>query len=221
MARALFEIGEPKIGEIKLSGDRAETALFSDQFEGMSDAIDVAEASAPIIDAINGICFIHDSARAPLRRSRVHRRLLTGDWDSGTIFASAAQSLGMSRAVAFGQAIDKDGNVIIQQSRQSIWLQHAVKDERTLDVLAYIRGTPDWFILYKAYEAMKADGGGPATGWPDSSRFRQSANIRRHFSGHPSSRQIPGKPFVRWSCKKQPISFVRSRHYGWTQNCQT
>jgi hypothetical protein len=60
IARALFEIGDPQVGEIKVFTGRLETALFSDQFEKMSAALDVADASTPIIDAINGIYFIHD-----------------------------------------------------------------------------------------------------------------------------------------------------------------
>jgi hypothetical protein len=94
MARALFEIGDPRVGEIKALTGRLETALFSDQFEKMSAATDVADASTPIIDAINGICFIHDPARSPLHRSGVHMRLPTGEWDSGTVFASVAMSIG-------------------------------------------------------------------------------------------------------------------------------
>src|SRR5258706_10705912 len=83
IARALFEIGEPQVGEIKVFTGRIETALFSDQFDKMSVASDVADASSPIIDAINGVCFIHDSARSPLRRGGVHGRLANGDWDGG------------------------------------------------------------------------------------------------------------------------------------------
>jgi hypothetical protein len=118
-------------------------------------ALDVADASTPILDAINGICFIHDPARSPLRRSGVHTHLANGDWDGGMAFASATIS-GKARVAAFSAILDKDGNVQTPpQSRQSIWLQNAVKNEGTLDVLAYIRGTPDWFLLSLRWNCEK------------------------------------------------------------------
>jgi hypothetical protein len=213
-ARILFRIGKPQVGEIKVVTGRLETALFSEQFEDMSEAWDVAQASTPIIDAINGICFIHDFDRSPLRRSGVHGRLQTGEWDAGTIFASATMSLGIMRATAFASAIDKHGIVIEPpQSQQSVWLQSALKDESALDVLAYLRGTPDWFLLYKAYEAMRADGDN-AAGWPDTGRFTRSANIRRHFSGHSSAKQTPDKPFVPMELG-EATNFVRSLATLW------
>jgi hypothetical protein len=179
IARALFEIGDPQVGEISVVTGRLATALFSTQFEELSVASEVADASAPIIDAINGICFIQDPDRSPLRRGGVHERLPTGEWDGGKAFAPVAIA-GKARAVAFSAILDKDGNVQPPpQSRQSVWLQNAMKNESALDVLAYIRGTPDWFLLYKAYEAMRPGGG--AAGWPDTGRFTRSANIRRHF----------------------------------------
>jgi hypothetical protein len=214
IARALFEIGDPQVGEIKVLTDRLETALFSDQFEKMSAALDVADASTPIIDAINGICFILDPARSPLRRSGVHECLPTGEWGGGTVFASVAISLGNARVTAFASVVDKDGNVQAPpQSRQSVWLQNAVKDAHALDVLAYIRETPDWFLLYKAYETMKTDEGA-AAGWPDTGGFSRSANIHRHFSGHSSAKQTPGKPFVPMELG-EATDFVRSLATQW------
>jgi hypothetical protein len=212
IARALFKIGEPKVGEITVFTGRVATALFSDQFDTMTDASVVADASSPIIDAINGICFIHDAARSPLRRGGIHERLSNGDWGGGTAFA-IGEMRGRSRAVAFGAALDKDGNVLANpQSQQSVWLQNAVKDENVRDALAYLRGTPDWFLLYKAYETMKKDGG-PAV-WPDTERFSRSANIHRHFSGHPSAKQTPNKPFVPMDLN-EATSFIRSLATTW------
>jgi hypothetical protein len=213
VAGALFEIGEPQVGEIKVFTGRIETALFSDQFDEMSVASDVAEASNPIIDAINGVCFIHDAARSPLRRGGVHERLANGDWDGGIALVTATMR-GKSRAAAFSAILDKDGNVQTNpQSRQSVWLQNAMKDESAFDVLAYLRGTPDWFLLYQAYEAMRADGG-TAAGWPDTGRFARSANIRRHFSGHSSARQTPDKAFVPMELG-EATNFVRSLATLW------
>jgi hypothetical protein len=214
IARALFEIGDPQVGEIKVFTGRLETALFSDQFEKMSAALDVADASTPIIDAINGICFIHDPDRSPLRCGGVHERLANGDWGGGTAFATVTISA-KARATAFAEVLDKDGDVKPPpRSRQSVWLQNAVKNEGALDVLAYIRGSPDWFLLYKAYETMRADGGGAAAGWPDTDRFSRSANIRRHFSRHSSAKQTPDKPFVPMDLG-DATSFIRTLATLW------
>jgi hypothetical protein len=213
IARALFQVGDPEVGEITVFTGRVETALFSDQFDTMTDASVVADASSPIIDAINGICFIHDDARSPLGRGTVHARLANGDWGGGTAFASGAIR-GRSRAVAFSAMLDKDGKILPNpRSRQSVWLQSAMKSESALDVLAYLRGTPDWFLLYKAFEAMKADGGTDA-GWPDTGGFTRSANIRRHFSGHSSAKHSPGKAFVPMELK-EATSFIRSLATTW------
>jgi hypothetical protein len=212
IARALFEIGDPQVGEISVFAGRQETALFSTQFEALSDASEVADASGPIIDAINGICFIQDPDRSPLRRGAVHERLSTGEWGGGKAFASVAM-VGKSRAVFFSAILDKNGKVQApRQSRQSVWLQNAMRNESAFDVLAYIRGAPDWFLLYKAYEAMRADGG--AAAWPDTGRFTRSANIRRHFSGHSSAKQLHDKPFVPMDLK-EATNFIRSLATLW------
>jgi len=213
IARALFEIGDPQVSEIEVSNGRLETALFSGQFDVISAASDVAEASTPIIDAINGICFVHDPDRSPLRRSSVYERLADGGWGGAIAFASVTISA-KSRATAFSELVDKDGNVKPPpQSQQSLWLQKAIKDEHALDALAYLRGTPDWFLLYKAYEAMKADGANAAA-WPDTGRFTRSANVRRHFSGHSSAKQTPGKLFVPMDLR-EATHFVRSLATLW------
>jgi hypothetical protein len=214
IARALFEIGDPQVSEISVFTGRLATALFSTQFEELSVASEVADASAPIIDAINGICFIQDPARSPLRCGGVHERLANGDWGGGTAFATVTISA-KARATFFAEVLDKDGNVKQPpQSRQSVWLQNAVKNESALNVLAYIRGTPDWFLLYKAYEAMREDGGGGAAGWPDTGRFSRSVNIRRHFSGHASAKQTPDKPFDPMDLG-EATSFIRTLATLW------
>lgn len=215
IARAAFELGDPRVAEIEVFTGRLETSLFSDQFEKMSLAADVAEASDSMIDALNGICFIQDSARSPLRRSGVHERRADGKWDGGIAFASVQFSFGNARVVGFAQVVDKDGKVQPNpRSRQSVWLQNALNDERALDVLAYIRGTTDWFPLYKAFEAMRADGGGNSMGWPDTGNFTGSANIRRHFSGHSSAKQAADKPFAPMSLS-EGAAFVRSLAAQW------
>lgn len=213
IARALFEIGDPQVSEITIFTGEVKTVLFADQFDVMTDASAVYEACGAVIDAINGICFIHDDGRSPFTSDGIHELRSNGDWGGGTIFAVGTAS-GTSRAVAFSETVDKDGTVKPNpQSQQSVWLRHAMKSETVLDVLSYLRGTPDWFLLYKAFEAMRADGGGKA-GWPDTSDFTRSANIHRHFSGHAAAKQQAGKPFIPMNLK-EATGFVRSLAAAW------
>ena len=214
IAREIFKIGEPSVGEITVSATgRVVTVLFSEQLDKLSAASDVADASERFIDAINGICLINDEARSPLQAGAVHARLASGGWDGGTVFASVDFHM-TSRITAFALVVGEDGKILPDpQSRQSMWLQTAMMDQNAIDVLTYLRGTPDWFLLYKAYEAMRADGG-PAAGWPDTNRFSRSANIHRHFAGHSAAKQTPDKPFVPMQLN-EAIGFVRSLARLW------
>lgn len=212
IARTLFEVGDPQVSEITIFTGQVKTVLFAEQFDTMTDANEVYEACGAVIDAINGICFIHDDGRSPFRSEGIHERQADGGWGGGIVFAVATAS-GTSRAVAFGEAVDKDGNVLPNpQSQQSVWLQHAVKSGAMLEVLSYLRDRPDWFSLYKAFETMKKNGGGTQAGWPDTNDFTQSANIRRHWSGHPSAKPKPG--FVPMDLK-EATTFVRSLAAAW------
>src|SRR5262252_7572883 len=38
-----------------------------------------------------------------------------------------------------------------------VWLTEATRDDTLADVLTFLRGEPDWFDLYKAFELMRDD----------------------------------------------------------------
>jgi hypothetical protein len=72
----------------------------------------------------------------------------------------------------------------------TVWFKDALKDSVISDVLTFLRGQPDWFDLYKAFEMMRDDinrGIGQHNqiqiGWPEKGEidfFSQSAQVHRH-----------------------------------------
>ena len=66
----------------------------------------------------------------------------------------------------------------------------ATRDDTVADVLTFLRGEPDWFDLYKAFELMRDDVNHrigqhkyEQMGWPpkkDVNGFAESAQVHRH-----------------------------------------
>ena len=55
-----------------------------------------------------------------------------------------------------------------------VWMTEATRDDTLADVLTFLRGEPDWFDLYKAFELMRDDVNSKLgqnkyeqMGWPD------------------------------------------------------
>jgi hypothetical protein len=151
----------------------AATALVAKEFEPLLTPREVHSAGERIVDFLNGILFLDDPARQPITIGGVHERRPNGQWSTAIIVASAEMKLRGGK-VRFG--------VKEKTSPQTAWMVAGLNDEIVADVLTYLRGHPDWFDLYKAYEAMRADVGdksGPL--WPDEHRdFRRDAQLHRH-----------------------------------------
>jgi hypothetical protein len=78
-----------------------------------------------------------------------------------------------------------------QPPAEAKWLAKASSDDVVADVLSYLRGRPDWFDLYKAFERMRDDINRALgrqhrqtqMGWPAKTQldtFQLSANVYRH-----------------------------------------
>jgi hypothetical protein len=165
--------------------EREAIVLRADEFELLQEPNEVYDAAERILVPLNAVLYLEDPARRPLAISSVHRRGDDGNW-SVAIFPESA-SFRLRGAKARGQA----GNLGAPPppTPQSIWVQIGLNEEVVADVLSYLRGTPDWIALYKAYEAMNRDVGalrstrGPISGWPSQaqiSAFTRDAQLHRH-----------------------------------------
>jgi hypothetical protein len=134
---------------------------------------------------LNAVLYLEDPARRPLAISSIHRKGGDGNW-SISVFAQSA-SIRLRGAKARGQAASLGAPP--PPTPQSSWVQVGLNEEVVADVLSYLRGTPDWIALYKAYEAMNRDMSelrsekGPIPGWPSQeqiSAFTRDAQLHRH-----------------------------------------
>jgi hypothetical protein len=170
-------------GDVLPQGE--EIVLQADEFEPLQNATEVHNAAERILVALNAVLYLEDPARKPLAISSIHQRSDNGNWNV-TMFAESA-SFRLRGARVRGQA----GNLGAPPlpTPQSIWAQMGVSEDVVADALSYLRGTPDWIALYKAYEAMNKDvnaqksGKGPVSGWPSQAKisaFRREAQLHRH-----------------------------------------
>lgn len=190
-ARVLF--GDQRegiqIASINISPDRRPTVLMADDLDDLNEPAQVLDAAQRIVDHLNGILFIMDSKRQPLSAGAAYRRMPDGNWDRGTTVLGAALFENRSRVHFAAVALSSDGTPIPSPPMPQVtWLREAGLDDVVGDVLTYLRGTPDWFDLYKAFERMRDDinrrlGGQHRTheiGWPDFDDFTEAANVHRH-----------------------------------------
>jgi len=136
-------------------------AGHSAEFEKYARADDVIDAAEMMSDYLNGILYLKDAGRQPLRVNGVYERQSDGRWGSGIVFGSA-HFVGASR-----MRVIPSGTGPMSQER---WMKAALEDQKISDVLAYLRGEPDWFELYKAHETIGAP----------SDKFTETAQAVRH-----------------------------------------
>jgi hypothetical protein len=183
-ATGLFGSGHQTVRDNVLP-EREAKVLQADEFELLQEETDVYDSAERILVALNAVLYLEDPARRPLTISSVHRRSDSGNWRIA--FFAESGSIRLRGAKARGQA----GNLGAPPppTPQSIWVQMGLNEEVVADVLSYLRGTPDWIALYKAYEAMNRDVSGlrstkgPVSGWPPQAQigaFTRDAQLHRH-----------------------------------------
>jgi hypothetical protein len=159
--------------------------LQADEFELLQEPREVYDAAERVLVPLNAVLYLDDPARSPLSIASVHRRNDDGYW-SAVIFPESA-SFRLRGAKARGQAGALDAPP--PPTPESIWVQAGLDEEVVADVLSYLRGTPDWIALYKAYEAMDKDVSAlrstkaAIAGWPSQAQikaFKRSAQLHRH-----------------------------------------
>jgi hypothetical protein len=179
-----FGIGTQTVCDQVLPEGEA-VVLQADEFESLEDATEVYDAAERILVAVNAVLYLDDPARKELSIASIHQRGSSGGW-SIAIFPKSA-SYRFRGAKARGQAGSLVGSP--PPTQQSIWLQAGLNEETVTDALSYLRGTPDWIALYKAYEAINKDAialksiKGAIPGWPSQAEinaFTRDAQLHRH-----------------------------------------
>jgi hypothetical protein len=108
--RELFaDLADIRICTINVSIDRNPTVLMAEAFEQLDDTMKVIEASKPLIDLINGILFVRETSRKPLRPGAVHERRGDGTWHPGVIHARLEIMTGRMRLSASAVVLSAPG----------------------------------------------------------------------------------------------------------------
>ncbi len=184
-ALALFAGGRIRVETI----EHNKTVLVADDFEPLTDRIEVRGAAKAIVDLINGALFLHDSARSPIQVGSVCENC-NGNWKTHHIIEPQTA---VFRTKFHPARILMDGKPApAKPSSKQKWLEAAASDDVVVDVFSYLRDAkPDWFEFYKAFERMRDDinrGIGAqqkeeSMGWPtktELNNFTESANVHRH-----------------------------------------
>jgi hypothetical protein len=184
-ARELFKDGAIRIETL----DDNAAVLVADEFETLLKLLEVYEAAKSLVDLINGALFLHDASRIPVGVGSVVREYRNGKWHKHAILTAETA---VFRTRFFPPAVSVDGVTAPAQSPpERKWTQDALADDVVADVFSYLRGKPDWFELYKAFERMRDDINRrlgdqhqvQTMGWPaksDIDHFSESANVYRH-----------------------------------------
>jgi hypothetical protein len=183
-ARTLFASGTVRTETIE--GNT--TVLVADDFESLIDSFQVREGAKSLIDLINGVLFLHDAARSPVRIGSV-RENRDGNWSSHAVLE--ADSLVLRTKIGTPTLVLNGVAAAPKPPPERKWFQDAISDDVIADVLTYLRAKPDWFELYKAFERMRDDinrrSGGQhqldTMGWPNKTElnyFTKSATVHRH-----------------------------------------
>jgi hypothetical protein len=177
--------------------DVKEIVLQADEFRLLQNSTEVYNAAERILVALNAVLYLEDPARKPLAISSVHERSDNGNWNT-TVFVESASFRVRSATIHIHA-----GSIGAAQppTPQSTWAQIGLSDEIVADTLSYLRGTPDWIALYKAYEAMNKDvtalksRKGPISGWPSQSQisaFTRDAQLHRRSTSWCAKHGITG-----------------------------
>jgi hypothetical protein len=169
------------------------TALFADAFSNATSASEVNDAAPSIVDRLNGVLFVRHPNREPLSVDAVleWREAAAGSSVGFTrsVFISAQDELTVRSRLKAGLTVtSNEGQSIYTPPPERAWLITALSDDVLADVLMFLRGSPDWFDLWKAFEMMTKDisdrsgGKWKSSGvpWPDVVWFSKCANFHRH-----------------------------------------
>jgi hypothetical protein len=223
-ARNLYGSGtEVRVCTIEVLGNRTPTVLVADEFQQLNDASAVLEKAQQIGDILNGVLFVRDRNRSPIRVGAVHERMPDGVWSGGTVFARLNGVVGRSRVKGYAAVLMLEGSPAPPPPPpppHTVWMEAARGDDAIADTLTYLRGQPEWFDLYKAFETIRADfdnKNGSSPNWPsknDIGRFSANAQRMRHSNEWCVKKGISNVPPM---SLEEARDFVRSLAQAWLE----
>jgi len=163
-ARALFAVDYRfRVTGITGPTGTPATVLMADELEQETSENAVQIRAGRLVDLLNAALFLRDAARQPVESDGA-----IFEWDQGRQDWRRHICVRLVGVAARGRAgnitataVRADGSAVPQPpptpSDAQRWALAAVADDPVADVLSYLRGQPDWFNLYKAFEAVRDD----------------------------------------------------------------
>lgn len=183
-AKELFASGSLRVETI----GNSELVLVSDDFESLSNSVQVLEKAKEKLGLINGVLFLHDTARKPLHAGHV-RENKNGNWATHHVMVVETMELRTKFNAPTVLVNGKPGPT--EQASEQKWLEDAATNDAVADVLSHLSDAkPEWPELYKAYERMRGDINKKlgqqkqeSMGWPTKAEldfFTKTTNAYRH-----------------------------------------
>ncbi|MCC7425438.1 MAG: hypothetical protein IT557_00900 [Alphaproteobacteria bacterium] len=158
-ARDLFAV-DPRFRVTEITGPDGNpaTVLMAEELERETSSGAVFTRAARLIDFLNGTMLVEKPDREPLvAECGVYEVDTDGRWTKRHRVLRAEAGLfrirGSPAKIRFGGIAQP----VPAPSPAQRWAIAATNDDAVADLLSYLRGQPDWFNLYKAFEAIRAD----------------------------------------------------------------
>jgi hypothetical protein len=177
--RGCFSSGPVRVVEIEVSPSNRITVLLATEFDGLTAGEQVQAAVWQLIGHLNGMLFVRDPARAPVRMLEVYERTAGGGWGRGAAYASVHDRVTSRDRFVAGRP---DGLPLLASTpREVAWPALAAREARAADVLNALRGEPSWADLWKAEEIIHGYQD-RIPNWPafEVGWFRATATLDRH-----------------------------------------
>jgi hypothetical protein len=202
---------DPSITRIDRHG-RSAVVLKASKFESMTDPWQVQEAANVILSRLNGILYLSNRRRKPLRF--VGGPEYNPPEGRGTVYLLPETAVFVIESGGAGRAE-------LSSSVAEQWLGAAGADDIVDEVLSLLRGEPDWTALYGAFELMKENrsrrGSKHALDWPneEAQRFSDTANLFRHSKLSRTGQKKSGRTHFEPMKPAEATDFIRELAIKW------
>jgi hypothetical protein len=191
---ALGSPHEPWVEKWRIA-DIDRLVLRSTGFDQLADSTEVWETAKLLIVRLNGL-FATLMRGQPLTIDGVAERHPDGYVDKHIVIA-VGTAYARARAGSISTTLPQQGPTTVQR-----WFQLADRNELVEDLLIHMSAAPNWYDLYKSYEAIKNLSGGQRLlekrSWcpPKDilSTFTHTANTYRHSLAHSARSNSPLTP---------------------------